>query len=55
MSESTYPLVSILIANYNNGQYISETLDSAIVQTYPYTEIVIVDDGSSDDSLQVIE
>ena len=50
-----YPLVSLLIANYNNGRFISETLDSAVAQTYPYIEIVIVDDGSSDDSVQAIE
>ena len=54
MSEKVYPLVSLLVANYNNGQFISETLESALAQTYPNIEIVIVDDGSSDDSLQEI-
>ena len=49
------PLVSILVANYNNGCFIAETLESAVKQTYPNIEIVIVDDGSKDDSLQVIE
>ena len=49
------PLVSILIANFNNGRFIAETLESAVKQTYPNTEIVIVDDGSEDDSLSVIE
>lgn len=49
------PLVSILVANYNNGCYIAETLESAVKQTYPNIEIVIVDDGSKDDSLKVIE
>ena len=55
MSENTYPLISILIANYNNGQFIEETLNSAVAQTYPHIEIVVIDDGSSDDSLNVIE
>ena len=50
-----YPLVSILVANFNNGHFIAETLESAIGQTYPNIEIVIVDDGSMDKSLQVIE
>lgn len=50
-----FPLVSILVANYNNGRFISETLESAINQTYPNIEIVIVDDGSTDNSLLVIE
>lgn len=49
------PLVSILVANYNNGCFIAETLESAVKQTYPNVEVVIVDDGSKDNSLQVIE
>lgn len=55
MNLADYPLVSILIANYNNGRFISETLESAVGQTYPNTELVIIDDGSLDDSLQVID
>lgn len=49
------PLVSILIANLDNGQYIRKTLDSAISQTHRDIEIVVVDDGSSDNSVQVIQ
>lgn len=49
------PLVSILIANLNNGQYIRQTLESAIGQTYHDIEIIVVDDGSTDDSVQVIQ
>ncbi len=49
------PLVSILIANLDNGQYICQTLDSAISQTHRDIEIVVVDDGSSDNSVQVIQ
>lgn len=49
------PLVSILVANFNNGRFIKETLDSAVSQTYPNTEIVIVDDGSTDNSVSIIE
>lgn len=50
-----HPMVSILVANYNNGRFIAETLESAVKQTYPNKEIVVVDDGSDDDSLRVIE
>lgn len=49
-----YPLISILVANYNNGCFIAETLDSICAQTYPNIEVVIVDDCSTDKSLQVI-
>jgi glycosyltransferase involved in cell wall biosynthesis len=48
------PLVSLLIANYNNGKFITETLDSALSQSYPNIEIVIVDDASTDGSLEKI-
>lgn len=54
MSSADYPLVSILVANFNNGRFIAETLASAAKQTYPNTEIVVVDDGSEDDSLAVV-
>ena len=50
-----FPLVSILVANFNNGRFITETLDSAVGQTYPNIEIVIVDDGSTDDSISVVK
>ena len=48
MSET--PLVSILVANYNNGQYLQEAVNSILAQTYPNWEIVIVDDCSTDSS-----
>jgi len=49
------PLFSILIANYNNGEFIVETLDAALSQTYPNIEIVIVDDTSTDNSVEIIK
>jgi glycosyltransferase involved in cell wall biosynthesis len=42
------PLVSILIPAYNSEEWISETLQSAISQTWPRKEIIVVDDGSRD-------
>lgn len=53
MSESK-PLVSILINNYNYGQFLREAIDSALNQTYPNTEVIVVDDGSTDDSREII-
>lgn len=44
------PLFSILIANYNNGQYLQEAIDSVLAQTYTNWEVVLVDDGSTDNS-----
>ncbi|HEX3660353.1 MAG TPA: glycosyltransferase family A protein [Acidobacteriaceae bacterium] len=48
------PLVSILINNHNYGRYLGEAIDSALAQTYSNTEIVVVDDGSTDSSREVI-
>lgn len=46
-------LFSVLIANYNNGQYLEETLLSVLKQTYSSWEIIIVDDCSTDSSPQI--
>lgn len=48
------PLVSILIPAYNCGQWVAETLASAIAQTWPSKEIIVVDDGSSDDTQAIV-
>jgi glycosyltransferase involved in cell wall biosynthesis len=50
----TEPLISIIITNYNYSHFIREAIESAINQDYPNKEIIIVDDGSTDDSISVI-
>jgi glycosyltransferase involved in cell wall biosynthesis len=52
---SRKPLFSVLIANYNNGDFIVETIRSIQLQTYSNIEIVIVDDGSNDSSIKIIK
>ena len=47
--------VSIIIPLYNGNKYIYETILSVFEQTYSYYEIIIVDDGSIDDSYALIE
>jgi glycosyltransferase involved in cell wall biosynthesis len=46
---------SILMANYNNEKYIEEAIRSVINQSYPNWELIIVDDCSSDDSIEKIK
>lgn len=48
------PLFSILVNNYNYGTFLREAIDSALNQTYPNTEVIVVDDGSTDDSREII-
>ena len=51
---SAAKLASIIITNYNYGHYLKEATDSALSQTYPNTEVIVVDDGSTDNSRQII-
>ncbi len=48
------PLVSILINNYNYERFLREAIDSALNQTYSPVEVVVVDDGSRDNSRELI-
>ena len=48
------PLVSILINNFNYAQFLQEAIDSAVAQSYPFVEVIVVDDGSTDSSREII-
>jgi glycosyltransferase involved in cell wall biosynthesis len=48
------PYVSILINNHNYGRYLPQAIESALSQTWRHREVVVVDDGSTDDSAKII-
>lgn len=49
------PLVSVIVVSYNHSKYIRENLDSIKAQTYPNIELIIADDASADNSVEVFE
>ena len=48
-----HPLVSILIPTYNAQEWVGDTIESALEQTWPRKEIIVVDDGSTDQTLSI--
>jgi glycosyltransferase involved in cell wall biosynthesis len=52
---SNTPVISIIIPCYNDAQYIEQSVQSALNQTYPYKEIIIVDDGSNAETKAILK
>ena len=53
MLELEYPLVSICMPVYNGARFLSYTIDNILAQSYRNIELIIVDDGSTDDSYNI--
>ena len=49
------PLVSVIVDNYNYERFLSQAIESVLNQTYQNFEIIVVDDGSTDNSVQIID
>lgn len=55
MSESGPPLVSVIMAAYNSAEHIGEALESALAQDWQPFEVVVVDDGSTDGTAEIVQ
>ena len=55
MKNKNNPKVSILIASFNNARYLRKCINSALNQNYVNKEVIVIDDGSTDQSIKIIK
>ena len=54
MTKDEYPLVSVVMPAYNSADFIAQSLTCALSQSYCNVEIIVVDDGSTDNTVEIV-
>ena len=54
-NSNAYPTVSIILPTYNRANYIMEAIDSVLQQTYANWDLLVVDDGSTDNTVELVK
>lgn len=55
LHDTAYPLVTVIIPCYNHAAYLPDAIESVLAQTYPKIEVIVVNDGSADDTEAVVK
>ena len=55
LTNNLHAIITVIMPNYNNEKFISQAIDSVLQQDYPNIELIVIDDGSTDNSLEILK
>ena len=55
INAQNWPAISVIVPSYNQGRFVRQTLDSILEQGYPNLELIVMDGGSDDETVDILE